>query len=718
LSIIGIVIVGLFGAWAVALVAVPLAVAARDTRRDRRRILAEGKTVQGTITAIGPPDRSGCRSVSVEFEPAGGSGRIAVEQTAAAETVELAGLAVGSPTQLHYLEKTPRAAFVDALTLAERLLPASALATQTDDSRPDVYFVAFTDPAKSHYAPGAPTNAYRWFGPGDVTFRQETVRFVARRRRPLWVPANVEREFARQSIANVEVLGNAVRFEIVEADQPARGLQFWTVDSAEAADIAARLPSTRTEAFSPALADAAAFDQRLRTLAPTTPVTFSLIAINCAVFVIAAALGAGVFSPNGEVIARLGSDFTPLTLGGQWWRLLTSIFLHFGLFHVALNMWALYVNGPLAERVFGSARYLVIYVSAGLAGSVASLWWHPVVNGAGASGAIFGVFGSILAFFLRKGGGVPDSVVKRHRASVSVFIAYNLLNGVRFSAIDNAAHIGGLASGFVLGFLLTRPLDRTRATPASDYRLAIAVAVFTCVGLLYSFVRSPSTNALLVEIEAVNRRNAPSSPPPRSPGTTSAKREDTESAVPPNNQPAVPIYTAAEYAACTRHCAPLFADKAMECLRQCDIHQPDRYAALRPPPLITTFWGIELGERREHVELKKGKPLRVEQGVAIYSATSSRNGGLMEVSYRPASQPGRDEVAAIFYRGDRASAPPELPFINGTMGEQLVGRYKMPIWTSVPDNNSELEMFSTGLTAYLWHREVKRCGIQSYYREP
>jgi rhomboid protease GluP len=162
---------------------------------------------------------------------------------------------------------------------------------------------------------------------------------------------------------------------------------------------------------------------------------------------------------------RLGTDYTPLTLAGRWWRLLTSTFLHFGLFHIALNMWALYVNGRVAERIFGSLRYLVIYLVAGLSGSVASLLWHPIVNGAGASGAIFGVLGAMIAFFVKREGGVPASVFKTQLTSVSVFVAYSLLNAARYQGIDNAAHMGGLVGGFVLGFILSRPLEVASCPP-------------------------------------------------------------------------------------------------------------------------------------------------------------------------------------------------------------------------------------------------------------
>jgi hypothetical protein len=149
-------------------------------------------------------------------------------------------------------------------------------------------------------------------------------------------------------------------------------------------------------------------------------------------------------------------------MSGQWWRLVTSMFLHFGVMHLAFNMLALWVFGVLAERLFGNVRFLAIYLIAGIAGSVTSFLWHPVVNGAGASGAIFGVLGALLAFFLRGEEGVPKSVLRAQRNSAALYIAYSLLNGARMG-IDNAAHLGGLLAGMLLGYLLSRPLSQSRA---------------------------------------------------------------------------------------------------------------------------------------------------------------------------------------------------------------------------------------------------------------
>jgi membrane associated rhomboid family serine protease len=278
------------------------------------------------------------------------------------------------------------------------------------------------------------------------------------------------------------------------------------VTAADAEALARLLPETKTEKYVPALGESAAFVAALSRLTPKPYVTPTLIGINAIMFVIVVAAGGGLFVPNPETMIRFGTDYTPLTLAGQWWRLLTSIFLHFGLMHIAFNMLALYVNGRMAERIYGSARYLVIYLVAGVTGSLASLLWHPLVNGAGASGAIFGILGALLAFFVKKESGVPASVIKVQRNSAMVFIAYNLLYGAGIQGIDNAAHLGGLIGGLIMGYLLSRPLTAGRNQRAWTRQWVATFAVCGSATLLtvYLFM-----NGTLAPRQAADSRGNP-----------------------------------------------------------------------------------------------------------------------------------------------------------------------------------------------------------------
>jgi rhomboid protease GluP len=239
-----------------------------------------------------------------------------------------------------------------------------------------------------------------------------------------------------------------------------------------------------------------AYEAQLALAGRADPVTKALIAANVLVFGAAGIAGAGFLVPNPQVLQAWGTNFGPLTTDGQWWRVVSSIFLHFGFFHLALNMWALYVGGRLVERLFGSPSFALLYFTSGIGGSLCSLIWNPAVNSAGASGAIFGVYGAMLAFFLRKNSSVPPSVVRQQRASGITFIAFNLMNGFSHAGIDNAAHVGGLAVGLAMGFVLARPLGteaRAKINAASFYVRGSAVAL-VIVAVLFVMVHLSPTN--------------------------------------------------------------------------------------------------------------------------------------------------------------------------------------------------------------------------------
>jgi rhomboid protease GluP len=144
------------------------------------------------------------------------------------------------------------------------------------------------------------------------------------------------------------------------------------------------------------------------------------------------------------------------------------LFIHAGFFHLFFNMLVLVQSGRVAERLFGMARFIVLYMFAGLTGSLVSLLWHPGINSVGASGAIFGVLGAIVAYLVRHGSFVPRALYMRHLRLAVAFIAYALPSGFRHQGIDNGAHLGGLFGGLMLGLLLAPPPDESteRATSA------------------------------------------------------------------------------------------------------------------------------------------------------------------------------------------------------------------------------------------------------------
>jgi len=163
-------------------------------------------------------------------------------------------------------------------------------------------------------------------------------------------------------------------------------------------------------------------------------------------------------SPMPATVLAWGANFGPKTLHGEWWRLFAAMFVHFNILHIAFNMWALANLGQLMERLVGNLGFLLLYLVSGLLGSVASVAWNPEVMSAGASGAVFGVGGALLGFLLLRRDSIPAVVLVPLRNSMFSFIGFNVVFGFLVPGIDNAAHLGGLATGIGCGLLLSHPL--------------------------------------------------------------------------------------------------------------------------------------------------------------------------------------------------------------------------------------------------------------------
>lgn len=219
-----------------------------------------------------------------------------------------------------------------------------------------------------------------------------------------------------------------------------------------------------------------------------TPVTTTMLVANLLMFGVewmaTTAQGGGgglsiLWGMGGEAAYRLGlSAFYPIYLQHEWYRLVTAMFLHGGLIHIGFNMMALMQLGPALEELYGSARYLFLYVLTGAFGFLLSSFFGS--SSLGASGALLGLVGAMLAVTTKRGGAYMRELRSRLISSVVILFALGLW-GV---GIDNKAHLGGLASGFLLGKIFA---DR-QPVNSRERQIAYALGWIAGLTLIASFV--------------------------------------------------------------------------------------------------------------------------------------------------------------------------------------------------------------------------------------
>ncbi len=291
-------------------------------------------------------------------------------------------------------------------------------------------------------------------------------------------------DFTAADIWNVVQEGEKLSFStgIGQSGRKNKRFEFLCLTADEAAAVRALLP-TRVDAD---LTEEQDFTVRLSLLPGSssllTSVTGLIIAANIVVFaVMATFLNAGWLEVSSmDPYIRFGANSGAATTNGEWWRLFTSVFMHFGLLHLALNMWSLLSVGSLLERLLSRSLYLFLYLASGIGGSLTSIGWHGDETwSAGASGAVFGIYGGLLGYGLREKKTLPRAVWTPLQKSALTFAGYNLFYGLVHPGIDNAAHVGGLLTGLALGWLIAVPtdLERRPALIRKHLRLGLAVAV-------------------------------------------------------------------------------------------------------------------------------------------------------------------------------------------------------------------------------------------------
>lgn len=193
------------------------------------------------------------------------------------------------------------------------------------------------------------------------------------------------------------------------------------------------------------------------------PMSRLLIGVNVVVFLLTAFAGG---SADPDVLTAFGACNQKLIAQGEVWRLVVPMFLHIGLLHLVVNMYALWVLGPQLESLYGSARFTILYVLSGIGGFVASYFFaHPESIGAGASGALFGMFGALLVFVYKYRDNIPAGVRAAMQRNIWLTLVINLIITFSIPFVSRSGHLGGLLTGMGLALIIPWSPPDERKTP-------------------------------------------------------------------------------------------------------------------------------------------------------------------------------------------------------------------------------------------------------------
>ncbi|MFT8824355.1 MAG: rhomboid family intramembrane serine protease [Liquorilactobacillus mali] len=201
-------------------------------------------------------------------------------------------------------------------------------------------------------------------------------------------------------------------------------------------------------------------------------VTYTLLGINVLVFILMTLAGG---SQSVGVLVEFGAKVNTLIVAGQWWRLITPMFLHIGFEHIVLNMITLYFVGIQLENILGRGRFLAVYLMSGIAGNLASFAFNPDALSAGASTALFGLFG----IYLMMGESFSSNpYIRAMGKQFLLLVVLNIMFGF-YGNVDLAGHIGGLVGGFLMGYCVGVP--RVGSIPLPKRIVSTLALVFLCI---------------------------------------------------------------------------------------------------------------------------------------------------------------------------------------------------------------------------------------------
>jgi len=354
----------------------------------------------------------------------------------------------------------------------------------SEDSRDfSTYQVRFS----TFWTSGAQTpNAFGLKGKGTIEFRGNAIFVRGWDSDFFGIGKPAGEDFERTRCFDSCSDGKIVRFSVRTKDGGLLPMQFWAVNEDIAAKIASELPRTVSDEVK-AVQD---YTARLDSIGRNGKITITLIAINALVFICVALSGGGVWSPNVVVLRGWGTMYGPAVRAGEWWRLVSACFLHFGLLHLVMNMITLAFVGAFAEREFGGPRFALMYLLSGVLGATCSLLWNSNIDSAGASGAIFGLYGALLVVRFRKDLDIPPFLLKQQQGIAVAFILSNVYISLRLHLhVDYAAHAGGLVGGMLVGFVLATPLTSDSAKDKSRAnRFEIGIISLAAIGALLMIV--------------------------------------------------------------------------------------------------------------------------------------------------------------------------------------------------------------------------------------
>ncbi|MEA1885199.1 MAG: rhomboid family intramembrane serine protease [Thermotogota bacterium] len=185
------------------------------------------------------------------------------------------------------------------------------------------------------------------------------------------------------------------------------------------------------------------------------PMTISILVLNAVMYLLTVILGSGNIWNGGSTgtLIQFGAQYGPLVASGEWYRLITANFLHGGLMHIFFNSYALFYFGIVVEKIYSSQKFIFIYLISGVVGNLLTQVFYTNVPSVGASGAIFGLVG--LMFSAGISGNMRGRLSGFSGTALLPMILINLFLGFTVPGINNIAHIGGLGTGFLLGFLIS-----------------------------------------------------------------------------------------------------------------------------------------------------------------------------------------------------------------------------------------------------------------------